>query len=394
MSGTTLLWLVLLKLSGIGILYLALSAAVVGRFARSSSPRLDVFPQAGGGDPAPPSVTILKPLHGAEPGLPDNLRSFLDQDHPGPVRLVCGVQSPADPAVAVVEALRAAHPDRRIALVVDGRLHGTNRKVSNLVNMSAGIDGDVVVLADSDIRVGRDYLRRLVAALDDPAVGAATCLYHGVPAAGTWSRLSGLGIDTHFLPGVVMGLALGLARPCMGSTVALRRGTLERVGGFRSLADALADDYELGAAVRRLGLRVVVPPFTVGHVCPERSAAELWRQELRWQRTIRLIDPPGHLGSVLGHPLAFALAALALVPGPVAAAVAFTAIAARVALCLAVERAFGLNPHRYWLIPARDLLSFAVFVASFLGRGVAWRGHRYDVARSGALIPKTRPDPS
>jgi ceramide glucosyltransferase len=242
------------------------------------------------------------------------------------------------------------------------------------------------------MRAPPDYLFRLVAELDQPGVGAVTCLYHGLPVGHLWSRLSALGIDTHFLPNVVMGVSLGAATPCMGSTIALRRETLERIGGFRALADTLADDYELGAAVRGLGLTVGIPPFTIGHVCPERSLRQLVAQELRWLRTVRQIAPAGHLGSLVGHPAAFAAVALALGPGPIAGAVLFTAIAARVALCLAVERTFGLRRHPYWLIPARDALSFALFVASFFGRGVTWRGRRYDVARTGALTPKTRLD--
>lgn len=387
MSGTGLAWLLLLKLSGVGILYLLLCAAMVRRLARLPSPRRT-------GEPSSSSITILKPLHGDEPGLFENLASFLAQTHAGPVRMVLGVQSDADPAIATARRLIAAYPGRDIALVVDGRQHGTNRKVSNLVNMSAEIAGDVVVLADSDMRVAPDYLARLVAELERPGIGAVTCLYHGLPAGNAWSRLSALAIDTHFLPGVAMGLALGLATPCMGSTIALRRETLERIGGFRAFADALADDYELGAAVRRLGLAVRVPGFVVGHVCPERDGRALVRQELRWQRTIRQIDPLGHAGSVIGHPLAFALAASALGPGPIAGAVLFTAIAARIGLCLAVERAFGVKRHPYWLVPARDLLSACVFVASFFGRAVSWRGHRYEVARSGALLPIARPDPT
>lgn len=386
MTGRDLLWLVLLKLAGVGIAYLLLASAMVGRFARRP------MPIAGGQGSGVPSVAVLKPLHGDEPGLADNLRSVLVQDYPGHVRVICGVQRSDDPAIAVVERLRADHPG--LSLVVDGRQHGSNRKVSNLVNMAAGLTADIVVLADSDMRVPPDYLSRLVTSLDRPGVGAVTCLYHGLPVGTVWARLSALAIDSHFLPSVVMGVSLGLAKPCMGSTIALRRETLERIGGFRAVADALADDYELGAAVRRLGLTVRVTPWTVGHVCPERSLPDLLRQELRWQRTIRLIDPAGHAGSLIAHPLAFALAALALSPGPIAAAVAVTAIASRIALCLAAERAFGLKAHPYWLVPARDLLSVVMLAASFAGRGVSWRGHRYDVARSGALLPKARPDPT
>lgn len=377
-------WLIALTLAGIGTLYLALAAALVRRFAaRPPTP------------PGPPqSVTILKPLHGAEVGLYDNLTSFCFQDYGAAAQVILGVQDRSDPAIGVVRDLQAAVPDREIELVVDSRQHGANRKISNLVNMSAAIRHDLVVLADSDMRVGPDYLQRLAAELGRPGVGAVTCLYHGVPAGTVWSRLSALSIDTHFTPGVIMGLALGLAKPCFGSTIALRRETLAQIGGFAAFADDLADDYEIGAAVRRLGLGVAVPNISIGHVCPETTFAELFAQELRWARTIRQIEPTGHFGSIVSHPLAFALLAFALCPGPVAGAFVVTPIAVRLWLCLAVERAFELKPHSYWLVPARDVLSVGVFIMSFFGRRVSWRGHRYDVARSGALLPQTRADPT
>jgi ceramide glucosyltransferase len=373
--------LVALGAAALGLVYLALALVLVFRLARLQTARSASYP----------SVTVLKPLHGAEAGLFESLSSFCAQDYPGPVQIVCGVQSAGDPAVTVVREVERAFPELQLDLVVDPRQHGSNRKVSNLINMAAEIRHDVVVLADSDMRVAPDYLRRLAGELARPGVGAVTCLYHGIPLGGVWSRLSALSIDTHFLPSIAVGLGLGLAKPCFGSTIALTTATLEEIGGFRAVADDLADDYELGAAVRRLGLDVVVPPFAIGHVCAELSFGDLFRQELRWIRTIRQIEPAGHAGSILAHPLPLALLALCLAPGALTLASCGVAILARMALCLAVERSFGLRRHSYWLVPARDLLSFAVFVASFFGRDVSWRGHSYGVTPRGVLIPKAEP---
>jgi ceramide glucosyltransferase len=373
--------LVALGAAALGLVYLALALVLVFRLARRQTARSASYP----------SVTVLKPLHGAEAGLFESLSSFCAQDYPGPVQIVCGVQSAGDPAVTVVREIERAFPGLQLDLVVDPRQHGSNRKVSNLINMAAEIRHDVVVLADSDMRVAPDYLRRLAGELARPGVGAVTCLYHGIPLGGVWSRLSALSIDTHFLPSIAVGLGLGLAKPCFGSTIALTTATLEEIGGFRAVADDLADDYELGAAVRRLGLDVVVPPFAIGHVCAELSFGDLFRQELRWIRTIRQIEPAGHAGSILAHPLPLALLALCLAPGALTLASCGVAILARMALCLAVERSFGLRRHSYWLVPARDLLSFAVFVASFFGRDVSWRGHSYGVTPRGVLIPKAEP---
>lgn len=370
----------LLLLSVAGLAYLVMAIVFVRRLADRPTPP----------SPSAPSVTILKPLHGAEPGLAENLATFLRQDYAGPVQIVFGVQNPGDPALAIVRDLAQAYPEADIELVVDGRLHGTNRKVSNLINMAERIRHEVIVLADSDMSVRPDYLRRLVGELSRPGVGAVTCPYHGLPRGTLWSRLSAMAIDTHFLPSVAVGLGLGLAKPCMGSTIALRRETLDAIGGFRPLADELADDYLLGAAVRRLGQDVAVAPFTVGHACNESSFRELARQELRWVRTIRQIDPAGHAGSLVSHPLPLALLALCLAPGLPAAAAATAAVALRFALCLAVRQAFGVKGPVYGLAPLRDLLSFGIFVASFFGRGVSWRGHSYDVTSTGVLTAKTR----
>ncbi len=165
----------------------------------------------------------------------------------------------------------------------------------------------MIVLADSDMLVGRDYLDRVVAALERPGVGAVTCLYRGIAVPGIWSRLATQWIDFHFLPSVVVGMALGLAKPCFGSTIALRRDTLERIGGFMAFKDRLADDYAIGEAVRGLGLSVAVPrDLVLGHTCTAASFGALLRQELRWSRTIRSLDPAGFVGSAVTHPIAWA----------------------------------------------------------------------------------------
>jgi ceramide glucosyltransferase len=366
----------LIALVGCG--YLVAAALLVGRFMR----------RRGRASPAAtPDVTILKPLHGDEPGLLDNLASFCVQDYPGRVRIICGVQDPDDRAVAVVERLRARMSACAIDLVVETKLHGLNRKVSNLVNMAPSIRGDIVILSDSDIRVEPTYLRQAVAALEQPGVGGVTCLYYGVPVAGLWARLSALGINAHFLPSVIVGVSLGLAHPCFGSTVALRRSTLDQIGGFAAFADCIADDYAIGDALRAHGGTVAIPPFAVVHSCAQTSARQLWLHELRWARTIRSVDPAGYAGSVIAHPLPWALIAILLGASSAAfwpaVGLALAAIACRMALLRRVEQAGALPPQPYWLVPARDLLSFAVFVVSFLGRGVSWKGHHYRMLAGG-----------
>src|SRR5262249_35659848 len=213
--------------------------------------------------PDHPEITVLKPLHGDEPGLFDNLASFCNQNYQGDVQIICGVRDANDRAVAVFKSLQNAYAVRDLELVVDATLLGSNHKVSNLANMAARIRHDVVLVADSDMRVDPDYLSRVVAALEMPGVGAVTCLYYGAPAAGIWAQLSALAINAHFLPSVVLGFTLGLARPCFGSTIALRREALAEIGGFRAFVDRLADDYPIGEALPTPRPHIPTPPFPI-----------------------------------------------------------------------------------------------------------------------------------
>jgi ceramide glucosyltransferase len=367
----------------VGCGYLIGATFLADRFARkASSPRRASMQ----------GVTILKPLHRAEPGLLENLASFCAQNYPGPVQIVLGVQDPRDDALAVVERFRAEHAAAQFDLVIDATMHGLNRKVSNLINMWRRVDHDIVVVADSDMRVDPDYLSRVVAALEQRGVGAVTCLYHGIAATGLWARVAALGINAHFLPSVVVGLGLGLAQPCFGSTIAFKRKALAEIGGFISVANCLADDYAIGAALRARGYKISIPPITIGHMCGEMSAQELWQHEVRWARTIRSIDPVGYAGSIVTHafPLALIAALAGIAPeylGPsTAIGTGIASLGCRILLLRRVERVFGLPPQSYCLVPLRDLLSFAVFASAFFGRSATWKGRRYRFVSDGILV--------
>ena len=370
-------------LSVVGCCQLVLAALLTHRFVRTGAPPSRT---------SSPGVTILKPLHGVAPGLAENITSFCIQNYRGPTQIVFGVQDPNDEAIAIVERLRAGHAACHLDLVIDSTIHGLNRKVSNLINMWRRVEHDIIIVSDSDIRVSPKYVSRIVTELEQPGVGAVTCLYHGFATAGVWSRVAALGINAHFLPSVVVGLGLGLAQPCFGSTIAIKRRALAEIGGFIGVADCLADDFALGAALRARGHKIAVSPVTIGHVCAEMSARELWQHEVRWGRTIRSIDPVGYVGSVLTH--AFPLALLAALTGflaqsptlMVGAGLAIAALGCRLVLLRQVERTFGLRPQSYWLIGLRDLLSFAVFVSSLFGRNARWKGRRYSFRSGGTLV--------
>jgi len=370
-----------------GSAYMLLAAVLVGRYRTRAFPPLV----------SAPGVTLLKPLHGAEPRLDDNLGAAVRQEYPGPVQTIFGVARTSDPALAAVARLRRDHPGHDIALVVDPARHGSNAKVSNLMNMAAHARHEVIVLADSDMGVPPSHLARVVAELQRPGVGAVTCLYHGRGDAGFWSRFAAAGISWQFLPGVVVGRALGLAQPCMGATIALRAETLAAIGGFGSLADTLADDHALGVAVAATGRRLAAPPMLLAHGSAEASPGELARRELRANATVREIEPAGFAGSLITHPLPLALGALAVL-GATPAAVATIAVAAvaRLAVAIAVDRAAGARTAPLAWLPARDIVSFALFVASFFARSVDWRGARLtllgrgEVADAAAVLEPAR----
>lgn len=360
-----------------GCLYTVAAAFALRAYGRRPNPPVAPYP----------AVTILKPLHGDEPGLARNLATFMAQDYPDGFAVVFGVADAADPAAGVARDVMARFPHVEARLVVDPRRHGQNGKVSNLINMEAAAAGEIAVLADSDMVVEPDYLRRVVDALSAPGVGLVTCFYRGLTVPGFWSRLAAVGIDHHFLPNAVFGLTVGLAKPCFGSTIALRRDTLARIGGFAAFRDVLADDNAMGQAVRGLGLAVALPARPVlGHVCAATSPKALFEQDLRWSRTVRAVDPAGFASSVVTNPLPLAIIAwLSGGFGPWTALGLAAALACRFALQLQVCRFVGAGTGRLWLGPLRDVVSFAVFVASFWPGTLAWRGHRFAVRPDGTM---------
>ena len=368
-----------------GALILGLIGAGYALFAASTVARFFAGGARTAEQPFPP-VTLLKPLAGAEPGLREALESFCRQAYGGAVQIVFGVLDPADPAIAVVEALKADHPDLDISLVADPSLAGLNLKVCNLIHMVRAARHELLVLSDSDITVPPDYLARLAQALAEPKVGMATCLYLGQTRAGLWSRLSAMGISYQFLPNVLVGRRLGLAEPSMGSTIALSRTVLDEIGGFEAFANHLADDYEIGRAVRAKGYRIALPTVTVDHGCVEKSAGELISHEIRWGRTIRLIDGAGYFGAIVTHGFPLALIGAALTGfSAVSVALVLAILLSRLILKTRIDAATGTEAGSIWLMPLRDVLSFVVFLASLTGASVTWRGRRYRVGPDGVL---------
>jgi ceramide glucosyltransferase len=326
-----------------------------------------------------PPISVLKPLCGAEPHLDDNLAAVNDQGYPG-LQLVCGVADADDPARTVAEA-------RGATVVVDPRRHGRNLKVGNLLNMLPQAVGEVLAIADSDVRARAGWADDIAACLEQPGVGLVTCLYVGRPVGGLWSEVGALGINHGFLPSALVARALGRKDGCFGATMALKREVLNRAGGLAPLADLLADDWALGAAVRKLGLGIALAPRPVDIVVDEPDLATLMAHEVRWGRTVAAIDRPSYVASVITQPVVLAAAALAAGGTWPFALVLAAAALARLAVVRAEERALGLPRTRISVLLLREALTFVVYVAAVSGRSVTWRGKRFRVRPDGTLEP-------
>jgi len=349
-----------------------------------------------GGDARPtnlPPVSILKPLKGTDPDIYESFRSHCLQDYPE-YEIVFGVSDPNDPAIASVQQLQKEFPGRAIHLVVAASPLGANLKVSTLAQMLQTARYEHLIVNDSDIHVERDYLRRVMAPLAESGVGMVTCLYRGIAARTLGSLLESLGISTDFCAGVLVARQLeGGLRFGLGSTLAFRRADLERIGGFKVIVDFLADDYELGRRIAGLGLKVQLSDVVVETHLPAYDLRGFWAHQLRWARGLRDARPGGYFGVVSTFGLMWALLNLmAAHAAPWSWGVLGAVLLLRLAVALAVGR--GVLQDAYllrnlWLLPLRDLAAVAVWVASFAGHTVTWRGDRFEL-KNGLLIRHDR----
>jgi ceramide glucosyltransferase len=353
-------------------------------FLRQQQPDMSVRPT----QPLPP-VSILKPLKGTDPHIYESFRSHCLQDYPE-YEIIFGVSDPDDPAIASVQQLQREFPQRTIRLVVSPEKLGANVKVSNLEQMLRTARYDCLLVNDSDIRIEPDYLRRVIAPLSRNEVGMVTCLYRGVPEPTLGSRLESLGISTDFCPGVLVARHLeGGLRFGLGSTLAFRRADLEHIGGFRSIVDYLADDYELGHRIAGLGLQVLLSNVVVETHLPAYNFRNFLAHQIRWARGVRDSRLGGYVGLVSTFGLMWALLNLILAHG---ALWSWTALAPVLLLRFFVAVVVGRSvlhdrtlARNLWLLPLRDLIAVGIWVVSFFGHTVTWRGDRFEL-KNGRLI--------
>jgi ceramide glucosyltransferase len=335
------------------------------------------------------AISILKPLRGTDPEMYESFRSHCLQDYPE-FEIIFGVSDPNDPAIPLVEKLKTEFPQRPIRLMVCSENLGANTKVSNLAQMAWQARYEFIIVNDGDIRVEPDYLRRVLAPLTEPKVGLVTCLYRGIANSTLGSRLESLGISTDFCAGVLVaqtvedGIRFGL-----GSTLAFRRRDLQAIGGFEAIADYLADDYQLGSRIAALGLKVKLSEVVVETFLPRYTLSSFIDHQLRWARTVRDSRFWGYLGLGLTFGLPWALLVLILAKGAGWAWALLALVGAmRFAVAVMVGR-FVLRDRQVLgslaFIPVRDVVAMLVWLVSFAGHDVSWRGERFRL-EDGKLI--------
>lgn len=330
-------------------------------------------------------VSILKPLFGADEGLEENLRSFFEQDHPA-FELLLAANREEDLGARIARKLMGEYPEVSARLVVTGDSPRPNGKVYSLQQMLRYARHDILIMADSDIRVAGEMARVLASELHDPAIGLVTCPYRAIPGPSVWSHLEAIGMNTEFLGGVLVARLLSGMDFALGCTLAVRKDALNAIGGLDALENYLAEDFMMGQMVERSGSRVILSSFVIEHRIGSQGFAANMRHRLRWARSTRRSRPWGYVGEIFTNPLPLALVLLGIDPGswPFVLAIAGLRAVAAYAVARVVLRD-PLIAREFYLLPVQDVFSFVTWVAGFFGNTVEWRGRRHAVLPNGTF---------
>ena len=335
-------------------------------------------------------VSLLIPLRGAEIGAYESYAALCCQDY-ADYQLVFGVCDPCDTAIPIVRQLMTNFPERDIALVVCADTFGTNPKVSNLHNMLRCVKYEQIVIVDSDIRVGRDYLRTIIPWLNDTRVGLVTCLYRAAQAPDLATRLEAIGITAEFAPGVLSAWLLEGMHFALGSTMATTKTVLKAIGGLQAIGDHLADDFMLGHLIAKAGYEVRLAHYVVETVLTPMGFRCMLKHQVRWSRSTRISRPLGYLGVLLTHGTPLALLTLLASHG---ARPSLILLGTTLSLRLTMAWLIGIHwlhdrvlQKYFWLLPWRDLLSFGIWCLGLVGKQVEWRGQVFEIVDNGKIMP-------
>lgn len=353
-------------------------------------------------DPAPPPLTLLKPLRGCDDTTEACLRSWFAQDYAAPLQILFGVASAEDPVCAIVRRLIAQFPERDAQLRVCGPLTGMNLKVSKLALLEPMAAHATVVISDADVRVPPDFLSQVVMPLQSPEVGLVNCFYRLANPTTVAMQWEAIAINADFWSQVLQSQSLKPIDFALGAVMVARREQLARIGGFGALADCLADDYQLGHRIAALGRRIALCPVVVECWSGAMGWTAVWKHQLRWARTVRVCQPAPYFFSVLSNGTLWPWLWAALQPGPASLTFALAAWLARAGMVWNLQRRLGSVPVAdgaagrapgplglaacLWLAPLKDVLQAAIWGMAFLGNQIEWRGERMRLLRDGRLV--------
>ncbi len=337
-----------------------------------------------------PPVSILKPVRGLDREAYENFASFCRLDHPR-YELLFAVADADDPVLPVLEKLKRDFPQRAIRVLTDIPQLGVNRKVNNLCKLVQEAQHELLVIADSDVRVEPGYLREVTPHFSDPQVGCVTAFYRGLTPGGVAAELEGLALATETVPNALVARQIeGRIQFAFGWTMATTKQVLAKIGGFEAMVNYHSDDFELGNRVAAAGYQIHLTDDPVSMIFPEESFREYLRHEMRWAIGLRNVRPAGYIGLVLTYGLPWAVLAALVAPS---AAISISYLAAYLVLRSLQVWAAGawalgdpVTRKSWWLTPFRDLVNFLVWVAGFFSDRVTWRGMQYHV-RKGLLVP-------
>ena len=333
-------------------------------------------------------ISILKPLSGLDDGLEQNLRTFFTQDYPD-FEILFAMRTPADPAHALVERLRADYPQVPTQLILTGEPPWPNAKSWSLHLMQQRARHSLLVMSDSDIRVDSQMLKTLAREFADPKLAVTTCPYRAVPGASFWSKLEAIGMNTEFLGGVLVARMLNGMDFALGPTIAARRDAIDAVGGWPYLQEFLAEDFVLGNEAAAKGLGVGLSSYVIEHRIGAQSLRKNFAHRLRWCRSTRRSRPAGYVGQLFTNPLPIALALWAVLPATWPALLLTVLLRAQAGHATAETVLHDPLCRRQWyLVPLQDILSFSVWLAGFFGNTIDWRGETYRLEKDGRFTAR------
>lgn len=373
--------------------YLLLVIAGILRFAKHRRELLNA--------PAyTPPVSVLKPVHGSEPNLRENLESFFLQDYPNFELIFCA-RSEDDAALQIARQLSEKYPVLKVRFVTSGEPPWTNAKLYSLEMMWKQAAHDLLVISDSDVRVSPDYLREIIKPFANPSVGMTTCIFRGLPAGGFWTDLEALGYSVEMTSGVVVADMLEGMKFALGPTMVVRRQCVRALNGFGFMDDYCADDYILGNRVAESGMEVVLSHHSIDHMVFHHSFLSSMRHQVRWMRSTRFSRPKGHLGTVLTYAMPFGVLGLiaGFASGYTKLGITLVAAAFLNRVTQSVLAGYVVAEDRKalalaWLYPVRDLLGAFLWIGSYLSAKIDWRGEEYRLTTNGKMLRAQPPKAS